>query len=225
MAAGVDGSDIARLRALGSAFENLPQAALQLENSGGASYNPMASSCMLSVSTALTSSSAVFARGSALALRAYMARDGPEHSVSEQRKTDTQTVIRNLMRGRPLDVDLKLLYGTTGDVFSVIASSSSQSEWEASLGLLQCLHFGVSLFFTPFMVGGEGTNLLGREYEVAKKLYNEERMPPNFVAAYLSDRTKTLQSQFGDVYRGSRLLRPRYSSSLFDSPESQAVLV
>ena len=88
MAAGVDGSDIARLRALGSAFENLPQAALQLENSGGASYNPMASSCMLSVSTALTSSSAVFSRGAAVAMRAHMARDGPEHSISEQRKTE-----------------------------------------------------------------------------------------------------------------------------------------
>ena len=224
ISAGVDGTDIASLRHLGGAFEDLPQAALQLDNSGGASFNPMASSCMLAVSTALTSSSAVFSRGAALALRAHMARDGPEHSVSEQRKTDTQTVVRLLLRGRPLEVDLKLLYGTAGDLFSIIASSSSQSEWEASLGVLQCLHFAVSLFYSPFLVNGDATNFFGKAHDVAKKLHNEERMPPQFVAAYLKDRTKTLQSQFADFYRGTRLVRPRYLSSLFDGPEALAVL-
>ena len=49
-------------------------------------------------------------------------------------------------------------------------------------------------------------------------------MPPHFVAAYLKDRTKTLQSQFADFYRGTRLVRPRYSSLLFDSSEALAVL-
>ena len=40
ISAGVDGTDIARLRALGAAFEDLPQAALQLDNLGSASFNP-----------------------------------------------------------------------------------------------------------------------------------------------------------------------------------------
>ena len=225
ISAGVDGTDIIRLRSLGAAFNGLPQAALQLDNSaGGASYNPMASSCMLVVSTSITSSSAVFFRGAAVALRAHMARDGPEHSISEQRRTDTQSVIRFLLRGKPLEVDLKLLYGTSGDLFSLIASSSSQSEWEASLSVLQCLQHAVSLFYWPSPLSGETTNFFGRAYEVAKKLHNEERMPPQFVAAYLKDRTKTLESLFADFYRGTVLLRPRYSSSFLDSAESLAVL-
>ena len=224
ISAGVDGTDMARLRAVGAAFENLPQAALQLDNSGGASYNPMASSCMLAVSTALTSSSAVLARAAARAMRAHMARDGPEHAIPEKRKTDTQTVVRLLIRGKPLEVDLKLLYGTDGDLFSVIASSSSQSEWEASLGVLQCLQYTVSLFYSPFLVSGEASNFFGAAYEVARKLRNEEAMPPQFVAAYLKDRTKTLQSLFDDFYRGTALERPRYASSLFYSAESISVL-
>lgn len=221
-AAGVDGSVLQPLRALGASMDGLPQALHQLDVSGGAMHNTMASSHMLSVSTALTSVSTVFTRSAARALRDHMARDGPAHCVPEKRKTDTQTVIRYLIRGRPLDVTLQLLYGAGGDLLSGIALSSSLSEWESSLVVLDHLSFAVSLFYQPS--GGEVHNFFSRAREVAKRLCNEESMPAHFVAAYITDRARTLQNDFQDFYRGSRLVRPRYDSSWFTGPEAQSVL-
>ena len=211
--------DIDSVSDLGARLSALPQELQVLNAADNVGFSPSSSASMAEIAPALSSASKSFFGQAAEQLRVLV---GCERAVpvDEARADARASVIKRIMRGKPLSVTRPMINGSTEAVslFDLLESGKLQEfkemcDWEdAIVRMCGLVPRGASSIFVEMKSAGP-------------RMINVDSHAAAVVAAWFKERVSALERAFKRFYTFQSLTRPTYDqSAVFGTAEATASL-